>query len=136
MKPGPYVVALAASGVALVLSLLLVDFADTLPELLFLAAVGVSGWRGGLGPALVATTVGFLVLDFLFESPPYGFEVTATATLLSLIGFLVTSLLLGSLNAQLHGARLRAERARGPPKRPSWRATKRWPRSRTICARR
>jgi len=111
-RPGPYAVAIIASGVALVLSLLLVDLADTLPELLFLAAVGVSGWRGGLGPALVSTTVGFLVLDFLFESPPYGFEVTAPATVLSLIGFLVTSVLLGSLNAQLHGARIRAERAR------------------------
>ena len=110
--PGPYVVAVIASALALVLSLALVDLADTLPELLFLAAVGVSGWRGGLGPALVSTTVGFLVLDYLFESPPYGFEVTAPSTLLSLAGFLLTSLLLGSLNAQLRGARERAERAR------------------------
>jgi two-component system sensor histidine kinase KdpD len=79
---------------------------------LFLAAVGVSGWWGGLRPALVSTVVGFLVLDYLFESPPYGFEVTAPATGLSLVGFLMTSLLLGSLNAQLRRARERAERAR------------------------
>jgi two-component system sensor histidine kinase KdpD len=111
-RPGPYAVALVATSVAVALSLALVDLADTLPELLFLAAVGVSGWRGGLGPALLSTSVGFLVLDYLFESPPYGFEVTAPSTLLSLIGFLVTSLLLGSLNAQLRGARARADRAR------------------------
>ncbi len=111
-QPGPYAVAVIATGAATALSLLLIDLADTLPELLFLAAVGISGWRGGLGPALASTTVGFLVLDYLFESPPYGFEVTATSTLLSLAGFLLTSLLLGSLNAQLRGARARADRAR------------------------
>jgi two-component system sensor histidine kinase KdpD len=52
------------------------------------------------------------MLDYWFEIPQYRFEVSSSGTLLSLVGFVTTSLLLGSLQAQLRGARSRAERAR------------------------
>jgi two-component system sensor histidine kinase KdpD len=84
---------------------------DSIPGLLFLAGVGVSGWYGGLGPALVATACGALALDYFFESPPFMLQVTNVRTLAYLLSFLLTSILLGSLNARLRAAnrRLRLE---------------------------
>src|SRR5262245_57704768 len=65
--------ALAACGIALFLAWLMaaLDADSSAAALLFLAAVGVSGWYGGLGPALVATAFGALAIDYFFELPRY-----------------------------------------------------------------
>src|SRR5262249_54643876 len=100
----------------LALSLLLAPIGgdDSIPGLLFLAAVGLSGWYGGLGPALLTTACGAAALDYFFETPPFRTEVTNARTLTYLFSFLLTSMLLGSLNGRLRSSnrRLRAERDR------------------------
>jgi K+-sensing histidine kinase KdpD len=111
-----YGLALASSGAAFGISLLLSPIGgdDSIPGLLFLGAVGVSGWYGGLGPALLTTVCGALALDYFFEIPPYLMEVTDARTFTYILSFLLMSILLGSLNGRLRvsNRQLRAERDR------------------------
>jgi K+-sensing histidine kinase KdpD len=111
-----YGLAAASSTIALALARLLdpVGSDDSLAASLFLAAVGVSGWYGGLGPAILATLIGAVAIDYLFELPPYTLEITSWRTLLDLAAFLLLATLLGSLNARLRASnlQLRAERDR------------------------
>jgi K+-sensing histidine kinase KdpD len=111
LRVEPYLVTVVASACALALSLLANGAAITIAPLLFLGAVAVSGWHGGLRPALLATGLGFLALDYFFEMPAYSFEVSDVRTLLDSLAYLAIAVLFGLLNAQVRTARLRAERA-------------------------
>ena len=111
IEPAPYLVAVVASAGALVCSLLTSSAATTVAPLLFLGAVAVSGWYGGLRPALLAAGLGFLALDYFFETPAYSLEVSDVRTLLDSLAYLVIAALFGVLNARLRAARLSAERA-------------------------
>ncbi len=111
-----YGLALVVSATALGLALLIgaVGGDDSIPGLLFLGAVGLSGWYGGLGPALLTACLGALALDYFYESPPFQLQVTSARTPMFWLAFLLTSVLLGSLNARLRSSnqRLRLERDR------------------------
>jgi K+-sensing histidine kinase KdpD len=107
-----YAAALALTLLALALALAAGPRVGGMPPLLFLAAVALSGWAGGFGPALCAAGLGALALDYFFETPSDSLEVSDPATVLNLIGFLVVALLLGSLNARLRHARDQSEAAR------------------------
>jgi two-component system sensor histidine kinase KdpD len=96
---------------ALVVSLLASGPATTVAPLLFLGAVALSGWYGGLRPALLATALGFMALDYFFETPTYSLEVSEVGTLLNSLAYVVIAVLFGLLNAQLRAARMRTERA-------------------------
>ncbi|MBV9175335.1 MAG: PAS domain-containing sensor histidine kinase [Chloroflexi bacterium] len=106
--------AAALSALAVALTFAPVRSDDSIAASLFLAAVGVSGWYGGIGPALLATAIGAIAIDYLFELPPYTLEVTSWRTLLDLAAFLLVATLLGSLNGRLRSSnvQLRAERDR------------------------
>src|SRR5215469_12154304 len=90
--------AVVSSAVALGLSLLTSPIGgdDSIPGVLFLGAVGVSGRYGGLVPALASTVFGALALDYWFESPPFRVEVTNARTVTYLLSFLLVALLIGS----------------------------------------
>ncbi|MBV9327758.1 MAG: PAS domain-containing sensor histidine kinase [Chloroflexi bacterium] len=111
-----YGLALVASATALGLALLVgaIGGDDSIPGLLFLGAVGLSGWYGGFGPALLTAALGALALDYFYESPPFLLQVTSARTPMFWLAFLLTSILLGSLNARLRTSnqRLRLERDR------------------------
>jgi two-component system sensor histidine kinase KdpD len=111
-----YGVAVGSCLVALIAAWLVAPFdADYgIAPLLFLAAVGVAAWYGGLAPALVATVLGALAIDFFFELPGYQIQVTSTRTLVDLLSFLLIAILVGSLNARLRlsNTNLRRERDR------------------------
>jgi K+-sensing histidine kinase KdpD len=77
-----------------------VDSDNSTAALVFLAAVGISGWYGGLGPALFATVFGAVSIDYFFETPRNQIQVTNGQTLTDLLSFLLVAILLGSLNAQ------------------------------------
>jgi two-component system, OmpR family, sensor histidine kinase KdpD len=99
--------------VAVVISLVVTSYADdSIAALLFLVAVGLAGWYGGLGPALLATAFGVLAIDYFFETPGGTLQITSGHTLSDLVSFLLVAILLGSLNARLRvsNTRLRAER--------------------------
>ena len=106
-----YVVALVLSGAALGASCLLAPELHSEVPIFFLAAVAVSGWYGGLRPALLATVTSALTLDYFFELPAYEWHVSRIGTALSLLVFLLLAVLLGSLNARLRAATVRAEAA-------------------------
>src|SRR5262249_26557026 len=96
---------------------LLVSFAldpfvepDPFPEL-FLAAVMVSAWYGGLGPGLLATAVSLLGATRLLLGPPSSPAITGVSMALDLLTFLVAALLISSLSATLRTARQQAEEA-------------------------
>jgi K+-sensing histidine kinase KdpD len=111
-----YGLALVVSAAALGLALLVgaVGGDGSVPGLLFLGAVGLSAWYGGLGPALLTACLGALALDYFYESPPFLFEVTSARTPIFWLAFVLTSVLLGSLNGRLRRSnqRLRLERDR------------------------
>ena len=100
-------------------------------------AGGGGGQRGvgRLWPGDREHVGGFLALDFLFELPRYSLEVTQVSTSLDLVAFFLVAMLLGTLTARLRLAHRRAS-PRVPRRRPLWKpAMKRWPLSRTTCAR-
>ena len=114
LKPvAPYMVALLSSACAWGISVLAGSAATEVPPLVFLGAVAITAWYGGLWPGLLATALGFLALDYFFESPAYSFEVSDPRTLLDSLAYVIMAVLLGSLNAQLRRARARAEASLG-----------------------
>jgi two-component system, OmpR family, sensor histidine kinase KdpD len=108
-----YALATFTTGAALVVSLFAfpLDSDDSVGALLFLAAVGVSGWYGGLRPALLSTVLGALAIDYFFEFPRYMLQITNIRTFTDLLSFLLVAVLLGSLNARLRAERDRAHAA-------------------------
>jgi two-component system sensor histidine kinase KdpD len=104
--------AVGVSVVAFLLAGISVSVGGTLAPLYFLAAVAISGWYGGLAPALLATGIGFLSLDYYFETPRFSWDVSQVSTPVALVGFLVVAAALGSMNARLRLAHDRAQDAR------------------------
>ena len=107
-----YLLAVACSAFALLFSLRFAKLDDNIALLLFLTSVAATAAGGGLGPALLATAVGFVSLDLFFESPRFLIEVSDPRTSIDLMAFLVVSVALGSVNAKLRSARNRADAAR------------------------
>jgi signal transduction histidine kinase len=92
-----YGVSLLAVAIALLLARLLPPGLSGLGPL-FLAAVMVSAWYGGLGPGLLATAVSALVLDVLRPSAYWPGAGAEEAVRLGV--FLLAALLISSLNAR------------------------------------
>jgi signal transduction histidine kinase len=68
-----YGLAVASVGLALGINLLL-NRLEEIPSVLFLAAVLVSSWYGGLGAGLTATVLSTLALDFFFLPTTYSLD--------------------------------------------------------------
>jgi K+-sensing histidine kinase KdpD len=110
--PLRYGLAIALTVVALLLSLGLSAWVQESPFSLFLAAVAVSAWYGGLGPGLLATLLGGLICATFFL-PPFASPALATITSsIRLVIFLLVAILISSLSATLREARYRAEASR------------------------
>jgi signal transduction histidine kinase len=95
---GPYAIAVGAVGAASVLAVPLAHVNPT-PSSVFLAAVAVSAWYGGLGPGILATILSALALDALLlasDRPMPGSELTASVRLAL---FVVVAALISGLNA-------------------------------------
>jgi PAS domain S-box-containing protein len=108
-RPLPYAIAVAVSGAAMLLSLLLglpVD-ADALPFLL--AAVMVSAWYGGLGPGLLATAVGAATGTFV-SLPNASSLGVLPAAVVPLGVFVLEAVVICGLCAVIRTAQQRAER--------------------------
>lgn len=80
-EPGPwkrYGLPIALVVAATALTPLLEDWLQPTPYLLFLTAAIFSAWYGGLGPGLLATITGFLVVEVLFLRWANPFDVSIT----------------------------------------------------------
>lgn len=109
-RPLRYGVAVASVGLALGLKLLLnpVFMQEAQPFRLFLAAVVVSAWYGGLGPGLLATALAALVSDYFFISPINSFSGPSVETV-PLGLFALEGILISLLVAALRSATARAK---------------------------
>ena len=112
-----HLAAVAASAVAVLLALTLTRLLEVSPFPIFLAAVTLSAWRGGMGPGLVATIIGVAALDFLFFQPTYTLVVHYATDAVNLTVFALVALLISSLNARLRTALQRADLARAEAER-------------------
>ncbi|MBD6614350.1 PAS domain S-box protein [Komarekiella sp. 'clone 1'] len=74
---------------------------------LFLAAVMVSSWYGGLNPGLLATFLSAIVCAYFFLPPFYSLAVSGFS-IVGLLQFVLVGLLISSLNSALRQARSQA----------------------------
>ena len=107
-----YGVAASAVGAVFVLKLLLdTAFAqDATPFRLFLAAVVVATFYGGLGPGIFATTLVVPIVDYFFLPPVNAFTGLTSGTI-PLGLFLLEGILVSALVAALRSARERAQKS-------------------------
>ncbi|MBV9582268.1 MAG: PAS domain-containing sensor histidine kinase [Chloroflexi bacterium] len=108
----PYVIALVSVGLATLVALPIYPDDGDFPPLLLLVAVALTASFGGFWPAALATSLGFLSLDYFFEQPEWSLAISALGTSLDLVAFVLVAVLLGVLNARLRHARERANEAR------------------------
>jgi signal transduction histidine kinase len=106
-----YMVAASAVGAALLFDLALTPLAGISPFPLLLTAVMIGAWYGGLGPALLATALATLAVDYFYEVPLHSFEITRWDTVVKLGVFLLAGLLISALSENLRRARRQAEAA-------------------------
>lgn len=105
-----YGVAVLAVLLALGLKLLLEPLIqEESPFLLFLGAVMVSAWFGGLRSGLLATILSAMASDYFFLPPVYSFGIEEAGQRLRLALFVVEGSFIGGLTAVLQHARQRAD---------------------------
>lgn len=75
---------------------------------LFLAAVMVSSWYGGIGPGLLTTALAALTCDYFFIPPLYSLAIDRS-NIIGLFQFVLVALLISLLNAMLRFAQRQAE---------------------------
>ena len=120
-------VALACLSAQLVLMVMPVESLS----LVFLPAVLVAAARYGLAPSIFASVLAFFAYNFFFTEPFYTFDVYNESEFLTLVLFLVVSIVTGNLAARLRmqasAQRAVAERTSGStnsagrsPARPRW----------------
>jgi PAS domain S-box-containing protein len=107
-----YAVALLATAVALGLALALQTMVNRFPAAFFYAAVAVSAWYGGLGPALLAAVLGLLVVDYVFVEPGRLLNLANPDNVLLVLVFGSVAALIGVLQDRVRRTSQQAEMAR------------------------
>ena len=109
-SPLRYGIAVLAVGLALLVKLLLDPLIDDeSPFLLFLGAVIVSVWLGGLRVGLLATVLAALAADYFFLSPTYTLRVDDFGQGLWLALFVLEGVFISLLFKVMRSARRRVE---------------------------
>src|SRR4051812_39995026 len=88
-----YALAVGSAALALALTLWVPPFAADAQIILFLLAIAVTAWYGGLRPALLATVLGVLAIGTIVR-PPGRADVRAVDTLALLAAYLLAAALL------------------------------------------
>jgi signal transduction histidine kinase len=109
-----YGVALGAVFLSLAVKLFLKQYMEMgmereAPFMLSLAAVMISGWYGGLGPGLMATTFAVVIGDYFFMEPFNALGLVTTAQRIRAAMFTVEGVVVSVLCETLNSARRRAE---------------------------
>jgi signal transduction histidine kinase len=105
--------ALLSIGLAFWLALALAPVFNDAPVPLFVAAVAISAWAGGLGPGFLATALAGAALEQFFDLSRGATLVQTQDTVFDLLLFLGVSLLITTLTARLRTLNQRLEGARG-----------------------
>jgi signal transduction histidine kinase len=106
-----YALAVATPGLALWLALTFQPVLGNQVFGLFISAVMIAAWNGGLGPGLLAALMGVAAMDYFFEVPSYSLGIENPATGVQVITYLFAAVLISSLSNSLRLARGRAEEA-------------------------
>lgn len=93
-----YGLSVTTVGIALVLTLLLWPWVEPQTTPLFLAAVAVTAWRGGMLPSLLATAFAVLTVDYFFNPPLGSFEVSVDNAASAFV-FVIVALLISWIDA-------------------------------------
>ncbi len=104
-----YGIALLSVVLALRTTLLLNPYLTPMPSALFLAAVMVSAWYGGLAPGLFATVLSTLAINYFFLKPLYSLNITNLNIVIPLVVFMLTAGLISLLNESRRTAQQKAE---------------------------
>jgi signal transduction histidine kinase/class 3 adenylate cyclase len=99
-----YSVAAAAAAAAFLITRLVWPLIEPTRSPVFLAAVVVSAWYGGLGPGLFATAIAVLTKAHFFLSPMYPFDRDDLPSLLYLLLFVLVGVLISALTGALQRA--------------------------------
>lgn len=107
-----YGMSVVLTGYAALLSLLVFPVTDRGPFLLFLAAVMLATWYGGLGPGLLATLLGYACVNYLFERPAGRIDAADPRTAIDAVVFVWVALLISWVHGRLRLAFQEASAAR------------------------
>ncbi|MCT7985859.1 DUF4118 domain-containing protein [Laspinema sp. A4] len=104
-----YSAAVLAVVIALLLTLAFKPLlASTLFVFFFLAVTGMT-WYGGMGPGLVTTVLSVLALDYFLVVPVHSLTVFSGPSLLRMGLFVLATLVIAKLNANLHQTKRQLE---------------------------
>jgi PAS domain S-box-containing protein len=103
-----YGFALLVTTAALLIQLAMAPLVQSTPFLLFVAAVMLSGWKGGWGPGLLSTGMSAVLTNYFFLPPRFSFSLDPK-DLFSIGLFLLISILVTLLNVRQHAARIDGE---------------------------
>jgi PAS domain S-box-containing protein len=106
-----YVIAVVSVAAALTVSQLPAVHLQDAPVSLFLCAVILSAWFGGIGPGLLATAISALAFNYYFLPPIHSLG-PKTEEIPRLVIFTVSALFVGSLSAAERSATESLRRAR------------------------
>jgi signal transduction histidine kinase len=105
-----YGMALLVTGLTLIASLgLRLLLEDAVPLVLFILAVMVSSWYGGLGPGVLSSLLSVLAGNYFLMEPARTFSLSSPTDWLRVAAFLVTAGVVSSLSGAMHEARRQAE---------------------------
>jgi K+-sensing histidine kinase KdpD len=94
--------AIGASLFAMLFAPALLPTIATTTFVLFLTAVIVSAWHGGLGPGLLSAIVSLLLVDYFFDPPIFGLTLTSETLRTDMGWFGLATLLTCLCRATLH----------------------------------
>jgi signal transduction histidine kinase len=103
-----YAVAVAVWAVALGLTLALGPYVDRVLLLFFWPAVLFSAWYGGFGPALLASVLATLAVDYFFLAPVGQVRLHSSADLAPLALFILLSIFVSRLTGSLRASEARS----------------------------
>lgn len=111
-----YGVVLLSTASALVISRWLYVHFKVSPGTFFLSAVMVSAWFGGLGPALLATTISAFAFHYVFLPPMYSLGLKP-GEIPKVVMYIIANLIVGLLSAAQRHAKESLRRAHDDLKR-------------------
>jgi signal transduction histidine kinase len=102
-----YGIAVAATGISTLLTLCLRSFLDRGTMVLYIPAVMVGAWYGGLGPGLLSTFLGVGITAYFFLNPKMSFTIQSADDLAQLAVFSLVAFFI----SLMHTAQKRAQQA-------------------------
>jgi PAS domain S-box-containing protein len=103
----PYALAIAAPGIALLLSLWLQPLLVRSVGAFFYIAVVLSTWYGGIRPGMVTIGLSVLAINYFFTPPLYQFTIRDPADMLRSGIFLLVAFVINLLNSDLRRSQQR-----------------------------